>query len=91
MKNSLLWSILLLRPALKALAWVRIYRKNAWLFHRPCIMILSDLTLFKYKNIANDDRMECVPTSLPVIPRVSLPRSATVFRICCNTVELLIL
>ena len=51
-------------------------------------MIRSDRTWFRYRNIANDDRIEWLPASSAVKPSLSNPMMVMVWRMCIRVVLL---
>ena len=65
-----------LLPLLRLLTWMRIYRRNVLLAHRPMIVIVSGYTLARYSSMENPYHMEWVPTSLCENPSLSSPKES---------------
>ena len=78
-----------LTPAENSCICLLIYRRNASLLHRPISMMVETIRFFKYRAIARLERIECVPTSLPLKPSPFI--LSTVFLKCLIISSLVIL
>jgi len=65
--------------------WINL--RKALLFHLPPIWIRIGSTFLRCRSVANEVRIECVPTSFSVKPSFSLPIAFTATLILFRTVD----
>ena len=63
-------------PLLRFMTWMHIYRRKAFLFHFPMIIIVSGYALARKSFTVNTNQRECVPTSFCENTSLSSPNES---------------